>query len=1288
MRHTKMLKIFTSVVAAGVAISVMVAPMSSAVDQIINGTTIVNGVETKIYDLQTNFQDNPIGIEQDNIRFSWKMDSNLVGQEQVSYQIQLHKGSEDGEVVWDSGVINSSLSSAIPYAGDPLDLETKYFWTVTVIDSLGQEETATAHFQTGCDWGDTQWIYAENQNQRSPYFRTEQKLDSSKKVANASLYITSLGVYDAYINGQQVMMQDAEGNPIDDTLAPGWTDYNSYIYYQGYDVTSYVQDQKDIAFGVQLGRGWFAGGIQSWCEFEKQIGDKLSFLAKMIITYEDGTKQIIDSNTQDWKSFDNGPLIDNDFFNGVEYDARKEASVEGWNTVGFDDSSWDGVTQFTGKVGRLEANSGAIAYVEDNKIHPIAKDSFKYSEVIESKENGGTSEYATGEVVPIAVDVNQPIEIKKGETLILNIGQNIAGYNTITVSGPAGTQVDVRQAEMLNDGNLNPTDKQGGSCGPKGTLYWAGLTDGGQFRETLNDKPFADRYYLDGEGQETFTPNFTWHGYQYVEITATEDITLYDLYAEDITSVGEERGFIETSNADVNKLFENTKWSQKANYITLPTDCPNRAERLGWTGDAQIFAPAALYHYDVTAFLSIYNDMMDDFAKRSDNAYGTFVPTTPGKGFFGGTIETGWSDAGVIIPWNLYQTTGDTSYITKYYDQMDAYMDAYFAKGYKCALGDWVGFEKTDNSYMNAVYKVYCSQLMSKMAAAVGNQAMVEKYNGLEEQAREYAKTYLDTIGTHKGMDTQTGIMWALRAGIYNSEEQKQQLYDRLQENIANEDQSFRPTSSENTISIGFLGLNVVLSAITEVGGAESAYDLLLQDQYPSWLNQVKLGSTSMWEQWDGYSAEYSFGSSGMNSFNHYSYGIVSEWLYKYMAGISADESNPGYKSIVLQPTMDTGTQYNSEERINYVNGSYDSAYGEIESNWTSDEGNLSTYEAVVPANTTATLYLPVSEDAVAEFENIDGVTYKGMEEHNGLMTAKFNLEAGGYNFAITDGKLTVSMADGYVAMADRGIINKVIAYAEKELADPEFNNVIPSVQESFKAALENAKEVVANAASTEEDIYSAWTTLLNEIHKLGFVAGDKDSLSLVIQAADEINADLDRYVEAGKAEFTTALDAAKTVYNNGDAMQAEIDEAENNLLNAMLNLRFKADKSILEDVVTEAIGKDANAYTAESYAVLTAAVNNANAVLADENATQDEVDTAVANVQTAIDGLVAVDETTPSTAPNTDPDHPVEQGTQTGQESTTTKATAAKTGDFAPIAGIAVLAAAGAALAISRKKK
>ena len=161
-------------------------------------------------------------------------------------------------------------------------------------------------------------------------------------------------------------MQDAEGNPIDDTLAPGWTDYNSYIYYQGYDVTSYVQDQEDIALGVQLGRGWFAGGIQSWCEFEKQIGDKLSFLAKMIITYEDGTKQIIDSNTQDWKSFDNGPLIDNDFFNGVEYDARKEASVEGWNTVGFDDSSWDGVAQFTGKVGRLEANSGAIAYVEEN----------------------------------------------------------------------------------------------------------------------------------------------------------------------------------------------------------------------------------------------------------------------------------------------------------------------------------------------------------------------------------------------------------------------------------------------------------------------------------------------------------------------------------------------------------------------------------------------------------------------------------------------------------------------------------------------------------------------------------------------------------------------------------------------------------------------------------------------------------------------------------------------------------------------------------------------------------
>ena len=270
------------------------------------------------------------------------------------------------------------------------------------------------------------------------------------------------------------------------------------------------------------------------------------------------------------------------------------------------------------------------------------------------------------------------------------------------------------------------------------------------------------------------------------------------------------------------------------------------------------------------------------------------------------------------------------------------------------------------------------------------------------------------------------------------------------------------------------------------------------------------------------------------------------------------------------------------------------------------------------------------------------------------------------------------------IELVDKGILNSVIAYAENAKASGEYDNAIESVQNSFDKALEEAKTIAADHNATQETINQAWKTLLNEIHKLGFVAGDKTTLASLIEAANGINTELDRYVETGKAEFTVALEAAQAVYEDGDAMQAEVNEAADNLLNTMLNLRYKADKSILEEVLAEANSIDATAYTEESYATLQAAVEKANEVMADENASQEEVNTAVANVQAAMDGLVAVEGGTTET-PST---KPTEEGVQTGQETTTTKANAAKTGDFAPIAGIATIAIAGMTLILSRKKK
>ena len=530
--------------------------------------------------------------------------------------------------------------------------------------------------------------------------------------------------------------------------------------------------------------------------------------------------------------------------------------------------------------------------------------------------------------------------------------------------------------------------------------------------------------------------------------------------------------------------------------------------------------------------------------------------------------------------------------------------------------------------------------------------------------------------------NSQTSLLWMLKLGIYTDEKMHQQLLDLLETNIRNENpdpDSVRAQYGENTLAVGFLGSNVIAPVLTNEGSTELSYDLLLQDTMPSWLFPVKQGATTVWERWNSYSKEDGFGHQEMNSFNHYSYGSVVEWMYKYMVGIASDPEMPGFQNTILQPTLDTGDQYNSEERINRVNGSYDSYYGVIESNWTSDKGELSSYEAVVPANTTATLYLPVSEEVAMSFKNIDGVTFAGMEEHNGQMTAKLLVQAGGYTFTVENGTLTATVDEGYVSesTADKGILRSVLAYAEAQYASDEFDKVIASVQESFTAALENARAVDADLNAEQAAVDSAWQSLMSEIHKLGFIRGDKTSLGKLIEVANGYAENIERYTGATAAVFTPALEAAKAVYSDGDAMQGEVSEAENALLGAMEQLRYKADKTILEAVLAEANKVDTDNYTAESVAAFNAAKEAADAVYGNDNATQQETDAAAAALREAMSGLQAAD-TQSTVTPEVE-----------GDKTLTTAGGNAKTGETAPIAAAAMLAiVACAGFAVSRKRK
>lgn len=861
-----------------------------------------------------------------------------------------------------------------------------------------------------------------------PMLRTEAPLKGS--VESARLYITALGIYDAYINGKEVMIIKDDGMVLDDAFNPGWTNYNDYVYYQTYDVTPYLADQN-VALGVQIGTGWYAGhiGRQYYVDIGQSGINELALLAKLVVHYVDGSREVIASNTDDWIASESGPVLMNDFFYGEVYDARLEAGVEGWNNAGFDDSGWDQVSVLDYEP-ELVAGFDNVAYMlEEDRVYPReSENTFIYDP--ENIDFSTGLDY--GAVVPTMVNPTRDIRLETGNTLIIDLGQNIAGVTNISVSGAEGTKLQLRGAEMLNDGKVNPLQESAGSCGPKGTLYWYGLTRGRESDEYW----YTDTYYLNDQDVQEYRASFTFHGYQYLEVTADDDIVIHNVYGQPITSAATQTGFIETNNENVNQLFSNTLWSQMGNYLSIPTDCPNRAERLGWSGDVNIFTETALYNFDVVTFLDNYMEISENYAENNGGYFGT---TMPGPSRGQGSSNAGWTDAPIILAWALYLQTGDVAILERYYDMLSEYMALIMENGLSPGYGDWVAFQSTSNVFMAVLYQVYDALLMSKIAAELGLTDDVDKYNAEYDRMMEeiYSK-YVDDNGNILSMsadpgqgrgfmqgdnvvtdNSQTGILWALKLGLFNSTDEKQTYINNILTNINNEGGQIRPNAAEKTLSTGFLGVNVLLPVLTENGLTTTAYDLLLQDEMPSWLYEVKNGATTTWERWNAYSSENSFGDYGMNSFNHYAYGAVAEWMYEYMAGIQKDEAKPGFKNIILQPTLDTGSKYNNQERIAYVNGQYDSYYGTIISNWTSEEGQLATYEVVIPPNTTATLFMPlgtmINEASLEGFENIPGVSLVGITTNNGIEVAEFDLEAGGYDFDTKNGTIVAALKRGYV---------------------------------------------------------------------------------------------------------------------------------------------------------------------------------------------------------------------------------------------------------------------------------
>ena len=767
-----------------------------------------------------------------------------------------------------------------------------------------------------------------------------------KEVKRARLYATARGAYWFYINGQRVG---------DGYLNPGWTDFRHRIMYNTYDVTQMLR-QGNNALGIELGHGWFCDDF-GWAGamWGDQYGYKPSALAMIKVEYTDGTNEtFVTDNT--WKVYNGGPLYVNNLYHGVIYDARRE--VDGWKEPGFNDAAWEKVAILPPPPASTEIQ-GYVGLEIKNNITLTAK---KMTRI--------------------------------GNRFIYDMGQNFAGVPRLkNMKGRKGQTITIHFAEMLYPETVPENPRA-----PLTREHYE-RNKGQMYMDNYRSAISTDYYTFRGAPEgETFEPPFTQHGYRYVSIDGLDEpLPLEDVEGIVLESVGEQISRYETSNADINQLFSNIVWGQRGNFLAVPTDCPQRDERLGWTGDANVFCRTSTYNMMTGPFFNRWFYTLRD--QKSENGdVGGYYPSlggtkegAPRSGFERGC---GWSDVTITVPWEMYQQYGDLGFVERHYGAMKDYMKFLESQAkdyiYPDAFywGDWLAPMPTNISMLSTAYFGYDARLMREMAKALGKTDDAVYYDKLYRNiSRAFCNYFFDSEGytiegNHEGtprMDTQTSYLLPL-AFLELPEDLQQKAVKHLLEAIER---------SNYHLQTGFLGTPLLCNVLSNFGHNDIAYKLYTQTEYPSWLFPVKQGATTMWERWNSYTIKEGFGEVSMNSFNHYAYGAIEEWIMSHNLGIQRDENRPGYKHILMQPKID--------DTFSFVKGGFRSVYGDISSAWEIKPSGTE-IEFTIPANTTATFTLPVSSmDNLKLKKGKKGVSSKSFDDGK----AVYELKSGTYKFIL-----------------------------------------------------------------------------------------------------------------------------------------------------------------------------------------------------------------------------------------------------------------------------------------------
>jgi Glycogen debranching enzyme len=669
-------------------------------------------------------------------------------------------------------------------------------------------------------------------------------------------------------------------------FTPGWTSYHSRLQVQAYDVTRQLLAGEGNAIGASLANGWYKGDL-AWNNQKSIYGDQRALLLQLHIDYDDGTTELVTSD-RSWHA-STGPILMSELYHGETYDARLEKA--GWSQFAYDDKGWAEVTE--------AAQSKEILVMQENE--PVR--------IIEKLK-------------PIAL-----IQTPRGET-VLDMGQNMVGRIHFHVDFPAGTAITLLHAEVLDR---------------EGNFYIGNLR---KAKQTI-------RYVCKGGGEE-YEPHFSFQGFRYVKVEGWPQevpLQLEQFTGHVIHTDMEPSGAFECSNPLLNKLQQNIIWGQRGNFLDVPTDCPQRDERLGWTGDAQVFIRTAAFNYGVAPFFSKWlRDLKAD--QRSDGGVPFVIPHVLDEGSHS---SAAWGDAAVICPWIVYLSYGDKRVLEEQYDSMKAWVEYMRTQGQDEHLwntgfhfGDWLGLDAKEGDYVGATprdliatcFYAYSTKLFVNAAEVLGRMEDAKTYRQLYDRIIKAFEQEFITANGRIAAHTQTAHVLPLMFGLVEGP-----VRERLARTLAE-----YVTEQKFHLTTGFVGTPYLCHVLTENGYHDVAVKLVQQEDYPSWLYSIHQGATTIWEHWDGIKADGTFWSDDMNSYNHYAYGSIGEWLYRVVAGLDLDEAQPGYKHIVFRPRTDSG--------LHFAKASYKSAYGLIRSEWSIGEEGATTYEFEVPPNTTAEVRL------------------------------------------------------------------------------------------------------------------------------------------------------------------------------------------------------------------------------------------------------------------------------------------------------------------------------------------